>query len=194
MGEEDPVKLLDTFTVDELREACGRGNLGLAIARKSELIAAMLQVAPPEVAGSVVLPVLEPTRDAVISVIRDIRVPRRKTDYEANAQAHIEAVVKPRFAMARGQYSVGGYLGQKIDLDVGNGRVGVEIKLATALLKSNEAQRLIGQLVYYAKKRYGTNLVAVVVGTQRDLDDSHLAELGAFIQSLGFACVFVEAS
>jgi hypothetical protein len=88
----------------------------------------------------------------------------------------------------------GGYLGLKIDIDLGNGRVGVEVKLAESLLKAAEAHRLIGQAVYYQKRRYQDNLIVAVVGRSGDLEAPMLKELGSFLESIGVVYVGVPVS
>ena len=51
------------------------------------------------------------------------------------------------------QYSVGGNLALKIDIDIDE-RIGVEIKLAEQLYENaSNAQRLLGQVLYYSKKK-----------------------------------------
>jgi len=185
-------ELLDGYTTEVLRDACDRAAIPFT-GRKDELIAALIGCSIAQASVTVAPTILEPTRDNVVACLTAIAIPRRKTQFEDEAQALIEAELKTRFELVRGQYSVGGYLGQKIDLDIGNGKVGVELKLGSKLLGSSEAQRLIGQVTYYSKKRYGKNLVVTVTGSRDELRDSLLSELRSFIEELDIACVFLEA-
>lgn len=68
------------------------------------------------------------------------------------------------------QYSVGGFLNLKCDIDVYDGQCGIELKVAKQLDNASALQRVIGQLVYYSQRRYkNTGLILLVVGTQPEL-------------------------
>ena len=88
--------------------------------------------------------------------------------------------------------NVGGYFNLAIDLDIGNGLVGVEVKHAASLLKAAEAHRLIGQAGYYQRRRYGENLIVAVVGNQTELGDLGVREVMSFLQDLGISTVGIK--
>lgn len=88
------------------------------------------------------------------------------------------------------QYGVGGFLALKTDLDLFNGRVGIELKVANSL-DAAEMQRLIGQAVYYDRRVYKGCLIVLVVGSGKIT--APLAELGAFIQELGAKFIYRQA-
>jgi hypothetical protein len=70
------------------------------------------------------------------------------------------------------EYGLEGLQGTKIDLDVGNGKVGLELKLAYAVYKSAGLQRLVGQIVEYQETKYNDdNLVVAVFGTKDEKND-----------------------
>jgi len=39
------------------------------------------------------------------------------------------------------EYNIGGFFGLKKDIDINNGKIGIELKLAKSVLKSSESQR-----------------------------------------------------
>ena len=46
------------------------------------------------------------------------------------------------------EYNVGGYWGMRCDVDLFDGKIGIELKVAEQLKKSANVERLIGQAVY----------------------------------------------
>jgi hypothetical protein len=191
-----PLKeLLDAFTAEQLRQACV--DLAVPSGRKAEMIdrlAALVQANDGEAplrTQSLIPPVAKrtATKDDVVSVLRQLRVPRRKARAEAESQDEIASFLSPHFEDVFREYNIGGYFGLRIDLDIGNGKVGVEVKLAEALFTAGEAHRLIGQAVYYQRRRYGENLNVAVVGSESDLQDPGVRETLSFLTDLGISCV-----
>ncbi|MBR2450720.1 MAG: hypothetical protein IKB40_04440 [Paludibacteraceae bacterium] len=87
------------------------------------------------------------------------------------------------------EYSVGGYWGMRSDIDLFNGQVGIELKVAEQLLNATHVERLIGQVVYYTKRRYTTNnLIVLVVGREKEYG-APMKEIETIIESLG--CTFL---
>ncbi len=81
------------------------------------------------------------------------------------------------------QYSVGGYLGLKVDIDVDNGDIGIEIKLAKQLQNSAaNIQRLFGQVVYYSEKKYDDALVVLIIGSKKLKEEPFMKELTEFLE------------
>lgn len=69
------------------------------------------------------------------------------------------------------QYNMQGYLGLKCDIDLGDGQVGIELKLANQLSNSSSnIERLLGQVLYYSKRTYKENLIVIVVGLEKEYD------------------------
>ena len=89
------------------------------------------------------------------------------------------------------QFSVGGNLALKIDLDIDE-RIGVEIKMAEELLKNaSNAQRLLGQALYYSKRKYNENVIVVVIGSSKNQNEPMIKELKLFIeQDLGLTFLY----
>lgn len=91
------------------------------------------------------------------------------------------------------QYSVGGFLSLKCDIDLFDSQCcGIELKLAKQLLnKSSAKERLLGQALYYSKRCYQNRLIVLVVGTKKEYDTS-LKEVQLFLQELGVFFVYKE--
>ena len=81
------------------------------------------------------------------------------------------------------QYAVGGFLNLKCDIDLYDGKCGIELKLAKSLTAS-ELQRVIGQVYYYSQRVYkNTGLILLVVGTKEEIDPK-LKELKCIVEQI----------
>ena len=88
------------------------------------------------------------------------------------------------------EYAVGGHWKMAIDVDMFNGTFGIELKVAEQLIKSaTNVERLLGQVVYYNKRRYNCNMFVMVVGKSVEYNAS-IKELGEFIEELGARFIF----
>jgi len=160
--QQPPAEILDLFLGEALRIVCS--SLGVQVGRKDEMIVRLISwchgTASPRVSGSELGPLVHETmataspqptyrpatREEVMRQLRQLTIPRRKAQSEADADGTIGSYLATCFEDVAPQYAIGGYLGLKIDMDIGNGKVGVEVKLADSLLNSAaEIQRLIGQ-------------------------------------------------
>ena len=185
---------LDLFTADALRVVCG--SLNLPSGRKADMIQALAaklsDLAAPIVTPPPPVTYLDPTTEAVLACLREIKLLRRRIRSEADFEDAVADYLGPRFRSVASQYAVGGYLGLKIDLDVGNGQVGVELKLAASLANSTgEFHRLIGQALYYRFRRYKDNLIVAVAGEPADAEDPLFVELFGVLTSIGITPVHV---
>jgi hypothetical protein len=89
---------------------------------------------------------------------------------------------KTGYSNVHQQYSVGGNLALKIDLDIDE-RIGVEIKLAEQLIENaSNAQRLLGQVLYYSKRKYQSNVIVLVIGPSKLKNDPLIKELSSLIE------------
>lgn len=127
----------------------------------------------------------------LILALENILIPKRKLSDESSVEKHIANYLINIFGKDKvhQQYSIGGFLALKSDIDIGNGQVGIEIKLVdkmTATIK----QRLIGQVVYYTKRYYGSNLITVLVG--KNPIDAKTTELKEFIEELGSPVIYLQ--
>lgn len=203
-GQKPTDELLRLFTAEALGSVGGR--FGVPRGRKDEMIAGLLsfleegssstnEVCTPQLdmtqpKTQTYLPV---TKQAVFDRLKELIIPRRKLASEATAMDAIGYHLGDVFEDVMPQYNIGGYLGLKIDIDVGNGKVGVEVKLADSL-SASEIHRLIGQAIYYQKKRYGDDLIVSIAGLREDLNDPILKETCSFLGSLNITCVRIPAA
>lgn len=132
-----------------------------------------------------------PSVEDIINFIHEeIRAPRYAYYREDNPEKAMENALAKQFAEKYGkhnvtqQYSVGGFLSLKCDIDLFDRKCcGIELKLAKQLKNSATAmQRVIGQVVYYSRRCYqNSGLILLIVGTEKELD-SKLNELRTFIE------------
>ena len=88
------------------------------------------------------------------------------------------------------EYNVGGYWGMRCDIDLFDGKIGIELKVAEQLKKSANVERLIGQTIYYTKRKYGKgNLIVLVVGKRKEYDAS-MKEIETIVTELGANFIF----
>mgnify|MGYP000126596712 FL=1 len=91
----------------------------------------------------------------VIAVLDEIVITNTDLSSEAKLEKRIYNVLHDTFQNAETQYNIGGYLGLRVDIDLGDGKVGIELKLADELVgKAQNIERLIGQTAYYTKRIY----------------------------------------
>lgn len=128
----------------------------------------------------------------VIKVLENLVVLKRRLTSEADFErftAEQLAYVFGKVKVSR-QYSVGGFLALKTDIDIGNGQVGIELKIADHL-SATDMQRMIGQVLYYKKRFYNNNLLVFIAS--RSSISSHIKELKDFIEELGVTVIFCQA-
>lgn len=90
------------------------------------------------------------------------------------------------------EYSLEGPTGIQIDIDLFS-TYGIELKLARELLKSgNNRARLIGQSVYYDKRKYKGNMIVAVVGEKKDEDEGKLIELAKFLKEMNVKYLYLS--
>lgn len=121
----------------------------------------------------------------VISDIEECNIYSRnyptEKDCEQTILKHLRA--KSGYNNVHQQFSVGGNLALKIDLDIDE-RIGVEIKLAEQLIENaSNAQRLLGQVLYYSKRKYQNNVIVLVIGASKSQSDPLIKELASLIEN-----------
>ncbi|MDO1451735.1 hypothetical protein Q0590_36010 [Rhodocytophaga aerolata] len=132
------------------------------------------------------------TTDNVKEVLENLVILKRRL----SAEADLEKFVADQLAMIFGkdrvhrQYSVGGFLALKTDIDIGNGQVGIEVKIADDL-SATDMQRMIGQVLYYKKRFYDNNLL-VLIASKSTISPT-IKELKDFIEELGAIVIFIKA-
>ena len=130
-----------------------------------------------------------PTLQEIIQVIQELNIPKYAYNKEYEAEKSVEKAVSKQLEEIYGkenvtqQYSVGGFLALKCDIDLFDKQCGIELKLAKSLT-ATIMQRVIGQVIYYSNRCYhDTGLILLVVGKEKEYD-SKMKELGKFINDL----------
>lgn len=102
--------------------------------------------------------------------------PKLKGGYtERSVENQLVKFMKERFVEVTPQYTLGGRIPTVIDMDVANGVAGIELKDAKSVVKSNEFNRMKGQIQYYKETRYqDDNIFLIVVGEHEDKENSRL--------------------
>lgn len=171
---------------DKLGEIVGAGGLSTLYGDlRNRLIKKVLR--KYKTADGIIIHLVE----EVIQLIReDIRAPRYAYYRYENPEKAMENAIAKQFAELYGkhnvsqQYSVGGFLSLKCDIDLFDNKCcGIELKLSKNLKNSAIAmQRVIGQVVYYSRRCYQkSGMILLVVGTEKELDPK-LDELKKFIE------------
>ena len=108
--------------------------------------------------------------------------PKLKSGYtEKSFENQLVKYMKKRFVEVTPQYTLGGRIPTVIDMDVANGVAGIELKDAKSVVKSNEFNRMKGQIQYYKETRYkDDNIFLLVVGEHEDKENSRLIEVMDF--------------
>jgi hypothetical protein len=107
--------------------------------------------------------------DIVSFLEDDLVIKKSQYTEEKNVENAIAKQLKEEYEDVHQQYNIGGFLGLKCDLDIGDGEYGIELKLAKNLKSASNIERLFGQATYY-KQCYGDNFIVLVVGTAKDYD------------------------
>lgn len=113
---------------------------------------------------------------------------------EKDVQDELEVYLKKYFQSVTREYGIEGKNAKRIDFDLGNGRVGIEVKLAESLLKEGEGDRVIGQVLKYTSRKYNNeNLIIAVAGFMEHTRHTVIHETKEFVQSNKAHFVFLKA-
>lgn len=125
-------------------------------------------------------------RDDVYNWFRD-KLIIKANDYDSETTVE-KAVYKQlenfvKIENIKRQYNLSGNFRPIIDIDLYNGKIGIEIKCAKSLNKNqNEFLRTIGQICFYSKRQYKRNLLLLIVGTETERT-STITELMEIVES-----------
>lgn len=127
--------------------------------------------------------------ESICDFLETIIIPNRKTTNEAELEKHIFNVLIGIYGKEKihRQFNIGGFLGLKTDIDIGNGQIGIELKVGHSL-GASEMQRLLGQVIYYRNRFYNENLILFISG--KNEIDSKLNELIEFVREIGIKTVY----
>jgi hypothetical protein len=129
----------------------------------------------------------------VQTALENLVDPKRRLTAETDLEKFVAEQLAHIFGKERvhRQYSVGGFLALKTDIDIGNGQVGIELKIADKL-NATDMQRLIGQVVYYKRRFYNNNLLLFIVS--KSTINPTVKELNDFVEELGTTVIFTTAT
>jgi hypothetical protein len=181
-------QVLDYFSAESLRRLATR--FGIQATAKEAYIAglasALTEPFPPP--AQAVATTIESIRNFIVSLSGSYR----SIASEADAECFLASALSDHFADVRTQAPVPGRFGHRIDIDIQNGRFGVEVKLASAITESSsEAYRLLGQAVYYDRRRYAGRLLVVIVGPEELRRHPIVVEVGDLLGVLGVADLYL---
>lgn len=116
---------------------------------------------------------------------------------ENDVEAHLAHHLSRYFSPVNRQYQIKGNLPkskEKVDIDIGEGRIGIEIKMARLIRKSNERNRFLGQLELYQERLYrAQDLIAVLVGVNQDKQDPRILEIQKILNNKGVVVLYLES-
>jgi hypothetical protein len=136
--------------------------------------------------------VISISSETVQTALENLVIPKRRLTAEVDFEKFVAEQLAHIFGKERvhRQYSVGGFLALKTDIDLGNGQVGIELKIADNL-NATDMQRIIGQVVYYKRRFYNNNLLLFIVS--KSTINPTIKELKDFVEELGATVIFTTA-
>lgn len=183
-------QVLDYFSSEALRRIGTR--FGIRASVKAEVIAALVGALTepfPPAAQRVAT-----TIDGIRAFVQSLAGSYRGLASEADAEWFLASALRDHFADVRTQAQVPGHFGHRIDIDIQNGRFGIEVKFAAAVVESSsEAYRLLGQAFYYDRRRYAGRLLVVVVGPPELERHPVIGEVFDLLGALGVAGQYLAA-
>jgi hypothetical protein len=113
---------------------------------------------------------------------------------EKDVHEELELYLKKRFYSVTREYAIEGKNVKRIDFDLGNGKVGLEIKLAESVLKEGEGDRVIGQMIKYMNRKYNSdNLIIAVAGFAEHTRNTVIHEMREFVETNKAHFIFLKA-
>jgi len=119
-------------------------------------------------------------------IINELTIRKDRCYEEAKAESTIKRQLIEKFGRENvdNQHSIGGTNGLKCDVDLFNGKCGIEIKIADQMENANNLQRALGQVMYYSHCYYKENdLILLVAGRESGLS-ARLKELKEIIDQI----------
>jgi hypothetical protein len=115
---------------------------------------------------------------------------------EEDVEKQLAKYLQIHFRQVRRQFPVGEFSQrERIDIDIADGTFGIEIKLASLLKKTNERNRVFGQIDTYQSRRYGKHRLLVVIVGEAGWDKSPIGiEMKQILQSKGAGLVFLQVA
>ncbi|MDX2062764.1 MAG: hypothetical protein SFY70_06865 [Bacteroidia bacterium] len=130
----------------------------------------------------------------VVDTLKKTPITKHTIATESALENRLFEYLDKKYTIVKRQYNIGGHLGLKIDLDIGDGAVGIEAKvLGQYLKKTAEIHRLFGQLLYYSRRKYNNNnLIVVFAGAPGGDTSPVFQEVKEIIQELKVSVVYLS--
>jgi len=132
----------------------------------------------------------------VIELIKSCKI--KAFNYEKD-EAHLTNCIIDHFKNhiasndIRKEYKIGSEYSLRVDIDLFDEQVGIEVKKWSSLVNAVAFERAIGQTYLYLKKRYkNNNLIVLVVGMPKDKNDIKMSEFKNYISELKATFLFLE--
>ncbi len=112
-------------------------------------------------------------------------VENRKNGFtEKDYEKQLELYLKGIYQHVTTQKGIEGTNAKAIDLDIGRGKVGLELKPAREVIKEGGSDRLIGQSIKYQDRQYKEqNLIICLAGSQSEFRNTAISDLEDFLRS-----------
>lgn len=130
--------------------------------------------------------------DDVMYILENCFIQKKHIREEKNLEAYIFSWLAHIYGLDRTkrQYSIGGFFGFKTDIDLNNGKIGLELKVFDKM-SSRDIQRMFGQLIYYRNRVYNDNLILLICGSIQKTPV--LSEIESFLKELNIRFVYRTA-
>lgn len=113
---------------------------------------------------------------------------------EKDIHDELEAYLKNIFYSVTREHAIEGKNVKRIDFDLGNGMVGIEVKLAESVLSESENDRLIGQAQKYIARKYNSgNLIIALAGHDHHTRNTTIHEVKMDVERGGANFIFLKA-
>jgi hypothetical protein len=138
-----------------------------------------------------------PTKKNVLKIIQNIFYKKRldNTLSESEVENFLAEKLSLFFDKVQTQYRIGKnkHYSERVDIDLGDGRLGIEIKLAKFLKKSNERNRLLGQVDLYKERKYKPeNILILLVGVAELERDDSIMEVKKILDDKGVSFFYLK--
>ncbi len=131
----------------------------------------------------------------VLESLDEFKVRRKRDGYtESEVQYQLHQFLIQKYCTVKREKGIEGLNGTKIDFDLGDGQVGIEVKLLHALIKSTGLQRLYGQMKDYHENKYDNdNLIILIFGYKDALEESaHIKRINERIEEIGATAKYIS--
>ena len=115
---------------------------------------------------------------------------------EKSIQNQLKKHLQEEYVSVIDEYGIEGANGTKIDFDIGNGKVGLELKLAKSLFKKSNEHRLNGQIDdYIGRQDDNDNLIVAGYGEKQHTSErARLNEIRKKVESKNAIFTYIEIS